>query len=152
MRMHLTNSTEEESKIFSEALGEVLGPLENPRYVISRHSRFFTETWLTKILPEVLAKYFRPIESKLVMYHSVPKILASKRADADVFLRYWQEFISQGSYFTRTALKANCVLNPFDSKISDQRMQPRKSKSSYEQLGQVILSPLQAAQKRFLHL
>ena len=99
MRMHLTNSTEEESKIFSEALGEVLGPLENPRYVISRHSRFFTETWLTKILPEVLAKYFRPIESKLVMYHSVPKILAGKRADADVFLRYWQEFISPGELF-----------------------------------------------------
>ena len=99
MRMHLTNSTEEESKIFSEALGEVLGPLENPRYVISRHSRFFSETWLTKILPEVLAKYFRPIESKLVMYHSVPKILAGKRADADVFLRYWQEFISPGELF-----------------------------------------------------
>lgn len=31
-------------------------------------------------------------------------------------------------------------------------MQPRKSKFSYEQLGQVILSPLQAVQKRFLHL
>jgi len=99
MRMHLANSTEEESKIFSEALGEVLGPLENPRYVISRHSRFFTETWLTKILPEVLAKYFRPIESKLVMYHSVPKILAGKREDADVFLRYWQEFISPAELF-----------------------------------------------------
>tara|TARA_B000000532_G_C18852029_1_gene399941 strand:- start:391 stop:1449 length:1059 start_codon:yes stop_codon:yes gene_type:complete len=99
MRMHLTNSTEEESKIFSEALGEVLGPLENPRYVISRHSRFFNETWLTKILPEVLAKYFRPIESRLVMYHSVPKILAGKRADADVFLRYWQEFISPAELF-----------------------------------------------------
>ena len=99
MRMHLTKSTEEESKIFSEALGEVLGPLENPRYVISRHSRFFNETWLTKILPEVLAKYFRPIESKLVMYHSVPKILAGKRADADVFLRYWQEFISPAELF-----------------------------------------------------
>ena len=99
MRIHLTNSTEEESKIFSKALGEVLGPLENPRYVISRHSRFLSETWLTKILPEVLAKYLRPVKSKLVMYHSVPKILAGRRQDADVFLGYWQEFISPAELF-----------------------------------------------------
>ena len=31
-------------------------------------------------------------------------------------------------------------------------MQPRKSRFSYEQLGQVILSPLQAAQNRFRQL
>ncbi len=99
LRMHLTNSTEEESKIFSEALEDVLGPLEKPRYVISRYSRFLTDNWLTKLLPEVLAKYLRPIESRLVMYHSVPKILAGKREDADVFLRYWMEFISPAELF-----------------------------------------------------
>ena len=99
LRMHLVNSTEEESKIFTEALGEVLGPLENPRYVISRYSKFFNDTWLTKLLPEVLAKYLRPIESRLVMYHAVPKILAGKREDADLFLRYWQEFISPAELF-----------------------------------------------------
>ena len=99
LRMHLTNSTEEESKIFSEALQEVLGPLEKPRYVISRYSRFLTDNWLTKMLPEVLAKYLRPVESRLVMYHSVPKILAGKREEADVFLRYWQEFISPAELF-----------------------------------------------------
>jgi len=99
LRMHLTNSTEEESKIFSEALREVLGPLEKPRYVISRYSRFLTDNWLTKLLPEVLAKYLRTVESRLVMYHSVPKILAGKREEADLFLRYWQEFISPAELF-----------------------------------------------------
>lgn len=99
LRMHLTNSTEEESKIFTEALREVLGPLEKPRYVISRYSRFLTDNWLTKLLPEVLAKYLRPVESRLVMYHSVPKILAGKREEADIFLRYWQEFISPAELF-----------------------------------------------------
>ena len=51
------------------------------------------------MLPEVLAKYLRPIESRLVMYHSVPKILAGKREDADTFLRYWQKFISPAELF-----------------------------------------------------
>lgn len=99
LRMHLENSTEEESKIFTKALEEVLGPLEKPRYVISRYSRFMTDTWLTKLLPEVLAKYLRPVESRLVMHHSVPKILAGKKEDADVFLRYWQEFVSPAELF-----------------------------------------------------
>lgn len=99
LRMHLENSTEEESKIFTKALEEVLGPLDKPRYVISRYSRFMTDTWLTKLLPEVLAKYLRPVESRLVMHHSVPKILAGKKEDADVFLRYWQEFVSPAELF-----------------------------------------------------
>ncbi len=99
LRMHLENSTEEESKIFTKALEEVLGPLEKPRYVISRYSRFLTDTWLTKLLPEVLAKYLRPVKAKLVMYHSVPKILAGKKEDAEIFLRYWQEFVSPAELF-----------------------------------------------------
>ena len=99
MRVHLENSSEEEAEKFSLSLQEVLGPLEKPRYVISRSSKFFSETWLTKILPEVLAKYLRPLESKLVMYHSVPKSLASSKDRAEVFLKYWNEFVSPSELF-----------------------------------------------------
>ena len=99
LRMHLDNSTEEESKIFTKALEEVLGPLDKPRYVISRYSRFMTDTWLSKLLPEVLAKYLRPVKSKLVMHHMVPKILATKKEDAELFRRYWQEFVSPAELF-----------------------------------------------------
>ncbi len=99
LRVHLNNSTEEEAAIFTEALEEVLGRLEKPRYVISRSSRFFEDTWLTKLLPEILAKYMRPIKSQLVMYHSVPKILAGKADDAEVFLKYWEEFVSPAELF-----------------------------------------------------
>ena len=99
LRMHLENSTEEESKIFTKALEDVLGPLEKPRYVISRYSRFMTDNWLTKLLPEVLAKYLRPVKAKLVMHHTVPKILAGKKEDAEIFHRYWQEFVSPAELF-----------------------------------------------------
>ena len=99
MRFHLDNSTEEEAKIFSECLEEVLGPLEKPRYVISRSSRFITDTWLSKMLPEVIAKFFRPVKDRLVMYHTVPKLLAASAEKAEIFQRYWNEFVSPSELF-----------------------------------------------------
>ena len=58
-----------------------------------------TDNWLTKLLPEVLAKYLRPVKAKLVMHHTVPKILAGKKEDAEIFHRYWQEFVSPAELF-----------------------------------------------------
>ena len=99
VRLHLQNATEEESALFSVCLEEILGPMEKPRYVISRSSRFITDTWLTKIMPEVIAKFFRPVKDRLVMYHTVPKILAASLEKAEVFQRYWNEFVSPSELF-----------------------------------------------------
>lgn len=99
VRLHLENATEEESKLFSECLEEILGTFEKPRYVISRSSKFITDTWLTKLMPEVIAKFFRPEIDRLVMYHSVPKILASSAERAEVFQKYWNEFVSPSELF-----------------------------------------------------
>ena len=49
-----------------------MGPLDNPRYVIPREVKIITDNWLSKMLPEVLAKYVRSRKDKLVMFHSVP--------------------------------------------------------------------------------
>ena len=99
VRLHLENATEEESALFSSCLEEVLGPMEKPRYVISRSSKFITDTWLTKIMPEVIAKFFRPVQDRLVMYHTVPKVLAASLEKAEVFQRYWNEFVSPSELF-----------------------------------------------------
>ncbi len=99
VRMHLRHGTEEESAIFSKAMNELLGPLENPRYVVSRSSRFVTENWLSKLLPEVLAKYARGVRTSVVMYHAIPSVLASKREHADVFLQYWQHYFGPAELF-----------------------------------------------------
>ena len=56
LRYHLENSTQEESKKFTDALEEVLGPLKNPRYIISRPTTHLQDTWLSKIMPD-----YRPI-------------------------------------------------------------------------------------------
>ena len=99
VRLHLENASEEESALFSACLEEILGPMEKPRYVISRSSKFITDTWLSKLMPEVIAKFFRPVKDKLVMYHTVPKILAASAEKAEIFQRYWNEFVSQSEIF-----------------------------------------------------
>ena len=50
-------------------------------------------------MPEVIAKFFRPVKDKLVMYHTVPKILAASAEKAEIFQRYWNEFVSQSELF-----------------------------------------------------
>ena len=99
VRLHLENASEEESALFSACLEEILGPMEKPRYVISRSSKFITDTWLSKLMPEVIAKFFRPVKDKLVMYHTVPKILAASAEKAEIFQRYWNEFVSPSELF-----------------------------------------------------
>ena len=111
-----------------------------------------TDTWLTKMLPEVLAKYLRPVESRLVMYHSVPKILSRKREEADVFLRYWQEFISPAELFYAHSQMVSNDLRPSNNKTLRQRIQFTRSKFSYEHCWQVTPSPLQPLQNRLRHL
>lgn len=99
VRLHLQNATEEESTLFSACLEEILGPMEKPRYVISRSSKYITDTWLSKIMPEVIAKFFRPVKDKLVMYHTVPKTLAASAEKAEIFQRYWNQFVSPSELF-----------------------------------------------------
>ena len=85
MRTYLEEASEEESAIFAEAMEEVLGPLENPRYVIQREVKVVSETWLSDLLPEVVGKYFRRKKSVLSMFHAVPKKLCRNMDDAKVF-------------------------------------------------------------------
>ena len=99
VRLHLEHATQEESALFAACLEEILGPMQKPRYVISRSSKFITDTWLSKIMPEVIAKFFRPVKERLVMYHTVPKILAASAEKAEIFQRYWNEFVSPSELF-----------------------------------------------------
>ena len=99
VRLHLENATEQESALFSDCLEQILGPMEKPRYVISRSSKFITDTWLSKIMPEIIAKFFRPVKDRLVMYHTVPKVLAASAEKAEIFQRYWNEFVSPSELF-----------------------------------------------------
>ena len=97
MRAYLKEANEEESAIFAVAMQEILGPLDNPRYVIPREVKIITDNWLSKMLPEVLAKYVRSKKNKLAMFHSVPKALCKNKEDAVIFQHYWNERVSPGA-------------------------------------------------------
>ena len=104
IRYHLHNSTTEEAEMFSRALFEVLGPLDKPRYVVARSSRFFDATWLSKLMPEVLAIYLRKQRVSVMMYHAVPSCLANTKERAAVFQKYWNRHVSPGEVtYTRSA-------------------------------------------------
>lgn len=98
-RYYLENCTEEESELFAEAISEVFGNLDGARYVIPRSARFFDETFLSKILPEVLAKFLRRERQDLVMFHKVPSCLANRKVEAEWFEHRWNELVSPGEVF-----------------------------------------------------
>ena len=96
MRAYLEEASEEDSKIFAEAMREILGPLNNPRYIIPREVTLFSDTWLSNLLPEVLGRYFKRSNNEIVMYHQVPKVLARNKEDAAMFQKHWNSRISPG--------------------------------------------------------
>lgn len=96
VRLFLEESSHAESLQFSEAIKELLGPIDHPRYLIPRHVKRRYETWLSSILPELLGHYFKKTKTELAMYHAVPAALAKNRSDVNVFQKHWNQLVSPG--------------------------------------------------------
>ena len=101
VRFHLENCTEEESEIFCTAMKEVLGPLDRPRYVIPRSSRFLDPILIQTFLSKYFPFLFDPKEGiseriEQVMLHAVPKIMSSRRVYVEIFEIYWNMHVSPG--------------------------------------------------------
>ena len=96
MRTYLEEASEDESEVFAEAMEEILGPLENPRYVIQREVKVVSETWLSDLLPEVVGRYFRRRRNILSMFHAVPRKLCQNLEDAKIFEQQWNWKVSPG--------------------------------------------------------
>jgi hypothetical protein len=82
--------------MFAEAISEVFGPIDDARYIISRSARFFDDTFLSRLLPEVLAKYVRRERKEVVMFYRVPSCLAGKKTHAAWFQKQWNRLVSPG--------------------------------------------------------
>ena len=96
VRMFLENAAESDATVFSASLGEALGPLKNPRYVIPRFADEIRETWLSGILPEVLSRYFRKRRRGMAALHAVPSALARKKTLAAIYALHWNRHVSPG--------------------------------------------------------
>ena len=95
-RLFLNDADEKSSEIFSTALGQVLGPLEKPRYVIPRYIDIAKHNTLSRLLPEFVGKFFVKYERTMAMLHTVPDILAGHKDSVAVFEKHWNEYVSPG--------------------------------------------------------
>jgi hypothetical protein len=51
------------------------------------------DTWLSKLLPEVLAKFLKKAVRSVQMYHKVPSIVANTKERAEIFQKHWNYYI-----------------------------------------------------------
>jgi len=96
VRAFLNGGDEVESRIFSDAMKQVLGPLDRPRYVVPRNVEQKSDTFLSRWLPEIVGKYFQKTESMFAMLHAVPSAAAKNKQEVAVFQRHWNTFVSPG--------------------------------------------------------
>ena len=96
IRAFLTGGDETESRIFSDAMRQVLGPLDRPRYVVPRNVAQKSDTFLSRWLPEIVGKYFQKTESVFAMLHAVPSAVAKNKQEVAVFQKHWNALVSPG--------------------------------------------------------
>jgi len=73
---HVDGGTRRERAIYLDALRELLGPIESPRYILVRKSK----------LGESYVRYD---------YHSVPAVLGMKREHAERFSEMWTKHVGE---------------------------------------------------------
>ncbi len=96
IRVFLQNAGKEDSALFQRSLHEALGPLDRPRYVIPRYVDNLQDTWLSRVLPEVLGKYFQQRRRQMAMLHTVPTALAENKDVVEIYQAYWNKYVSPG--------------------------------------------------------
>lgn len=74
----LKNATPYEQSLFLTSLQELLGPIKNPRYIITRKSNFLTNT---------------------LDYHHVPSIFGNNKTNAKLFFEFWEKHMGESELF-----------------------------------------------------
>ena len=96
VRVFIETANQQDGALFARSLREALGPLQRPRYVIPRYVHDINETWLSRVLPEIVARYFRQRRRRMTMLHAVPSALAKHRKLAAIYTRHWNAHVSPG--------------------------------------------------------
>jgi superfamily II DNA or RNA helicase len=101
----LVGGTFYESNLFADAMAEVVGPVQNPRYLLTRRG----VRW-----------FFQKCD-----YHAVPRVLGVDRAKAALFHLYWQRRLGPSELiYTRSEEGRRCLLKARAQAFATQ-FQPR---------------------------
>jgi superfamily II DNA or RNA helicase len=89
-----------DAEVFVQALGQVFGPIEDPRYLILRDDRQLSDwglRWLWRPLRRVVGARAGP------SYHAVPDVLGVNRGRAEAYAAAWSEHVGGGELvYTRS--------------------------------------------------
>lgn len=96
VRLFVEDADEADGALFAESLREALGPLDNPRYIIPRYADDISDTWLSKIMPEIVERFFQRRRRRMAMLHAVPSALAKNKDLAALYAYYWNRHVSPG--------------------------------------------------------
>ena len=86
----LTGGSYYEQQLFADCLKELLGPIENPRYLLTRRSL----RWLGRRRD----------------YHAVPHPISSEKTRAEIFYRYWQQRMGSSELIYTRSQKGRKIL------------------------------------------
>lgn len=104
VRVFLEQGTEDENRLFAEALHETLAPLQRPRYVVPRDIVRMEDTFwsraATALLPvgpaNWLNRRLQRRHAERVMWHAAPTALAKNKDLVEIFQRHWNRHVSPG--------------------------------------------------------
>ena len=115
-RCYLDGATLSESRLFADALDELLAPLDQPRYIVPRYiPRSPRTSWGALRLA-----LFGGGRGGTVVYHAVPPALATNQERAVAFGQAWNRYVSPGEPLFNQDPEAQAVIqlqrgeDPFD--------------------------------------
>lgn len=96
VRVLLTRASPEDAERFAIAISELLGPLDEARYMIPREVSVRQGNWLSRWFPEYVARWLESRQRKIVMWHRVPTELAGHQSEVRVFEKHWNRIVGRG--------------------------------------------------------
>jgi hypothetical protein len=95
-RIILDSSSSDDMSSFAKAVNEIFDPVENQRYIIPRYEESIEHNWFSKLLPEIVGKYFKSRRRGIATYHPLPAILSDAKRKAEIFSDKWNLYVSPG--------------------------------------------------------
>lgn len=125
-RVFLDSSTPEDMKIFTATIEELFQPIDNQKYIIPRYEQILRDRWFSKMLPQIVRKYFAEKINRVAVYHPVPQFFAESREKADLFSDRWNIYVSPGrAIFTKRGEGEKLAQ---DAKFANQSLKDAKAK------------------------
>jgi superfamily II DNA or RNA helicase len=118
-RCYLEGASLEDSGAFAAAMEELLGPIQEPRYIIPRYIARAPSSTLGALLL-LVRRSARRRRGDAVVYHAVPAALALNRERAALFAAAWNRHVSPGDPLFEKDPQAAAVIelqrgeDPFD--------------------------------------